>query len=46
MHALDPEWRQDYVEQAASWTNRYHHPHRIIADHCLIYRQLLEGTDA
>lgn len=40
--ALDSEWRVEFAAAAARWTRRWHHPDRIVLDHCSVYRRLLE----
>jgi glycosyltransferase involved in cell wall biosynthesis len=40
--ALDPDWRDAFQQRAEHWVNTYHHPHRIVADHCDVYKRLLE----
>ena len=42
--ALDPEWRRSFEVRAAAWIDRYHHPRRIVGEHCRIYRAILGGT--
>jgi glycosyltransferase involved in cell wall biosynthesis len=41
--ALDPAWRADFKAKACAWIHRHHHPDRIIRDHCLVYRTILDG---
>jgi glycosyltransferase involved in cell wall biosynthesis len=43
--ALDPQWRGEYAAAAARWTRRWHHPDRIVLDHCRTYRRLLEARN-
>jgi glycosyltransferase involved in cell wall biosynthesis len=40
---LEPEWRSEFRAAAARWTRRYHHPDRIVLEHCRAYRAVLEG---
>jgi SAM-dependent methyltransferase len=40
---LDPDWRSDFQARAQRWTRRYHHPDRIVLEHCRAYRAVLEG---
>jgi glycosyltransferase involved in cell wall biosynthesis len=40
--ALEPGWRADFAERAREWVRRHHHPDRIIAAHCRVYRSILE----
>lgn len=41
--ALDPMWRATFEERAAGWVRWYHHPDRIVQEHCRIYRTILGG---
>jgi SAM-dependent methyltransferase len=40
---LDPDWRSEFQARAARWTRRYHHPDRIVLEHCRAYRAVLQG---
>ena len=40
--ALDPAWRREFALRAREWVHRYHHPNRVVIEHCRVYRQLLE----
>lgn len=42
--ALDADWRRSFEARAADWVDRYHHPRRIVGEHCRIYRAILGGT--
>lgn len=42
--ALDPEWRESFAAAAERWTRRWHHPDRIVVDHCRMYRELLDAA--
>jgi glycosyltransferase involved in cell wall biosynthesis len=39
--ALDPEWRRAFEPRARDWIVRYHHPRRIVREHCRVYRKIL-----
>jgi glycosyltransferase involved in cell wall biosynthesis len=41
--ALDPAWLEEFTGAAARWTRRWHHPDRIVLEHCRTYRRLLEA---
>jgi glycosyltransferase involved in cell wall biosynthesis len=41
--ALDPEWRREFKTRAHDWIYRYHHPDRIVLEHCRAYQEVLEG---
>ena len=41
--ALDPEWRLEFRKRAREWTYRYHHPNRIVLEHCRAYQEVLQG---
>jgi SAM-dependent methyltransferase len=40
---LDPDWRREFRARAERWTRLYHHPDRIVLEHCRAYRAVLEG---
>jgi hypothetical protein len=40
--ALDPEWRRTFERDARAWIEMYHHPRRIVREHCRVYRAILE----
>ena len=39
--AVDPDWRRVFEATARDWVNTYHHPRRIVREHCRIYRDVL-----
>jgi hypothetical protein len=43
--ALDPAWRAAFADEARSWVHRFHHPRRVVVEHCNVYRRLLEERE-